>query len=163
MTETLSRSAKDTRPGGGQTAERSSQGGAGTRPEERGRTSIADDVVEKIAGMAAREVPGVFSLGAGMSRAIGSVRERVPGGRGSSVTRGVKVEVGEKQAAVDLDVVVEYDVDIMRLAGDIRSTVVSEVEGMTGLDVVEVNIAVDDVHLPEDDSESAEGEANRVH
>ncbi|MDI5961726.1 Asp23/Gls24 family envelope stress response protein [Streptomyces sp. SL13] len=159
MTDTLSRNAKDTRPGGGEQSDRSPQGRSGTdiKAEERGRTSIANDVVEKIAGMATREVPGVYGLGAGMSRALGTMRDRVPGGsRDSSVTRGVKVEVGEKEAAVDLDVVVEYDVDIMRLAGQIRSTVVSEVEGMTGLDVVEVNIAVDDVHLPQEESESDE-------
>lgn len=149
MTDTITR-----KPGGDEKSERSSQarGGADIAPEKRGRTSIADDVVEKIAGMAAREVPGVYGLGAGMARTLGSVRDRVPGG-GTSVTRGVKVEVGERQAAVDLDVVVEYDVDIMRLAGDVRSTVVSEVEGMTGLDVVEVNIAVDDVHLPDEESD----------
>jgi len=158
MTDTISRNAKGNRPDQGDRSGPS--GGRSTAPPDRGRTSIADDVVEKIAGMAAREVPGVYSLGAGMSRALGSVRDRVPGS-GSSVTRGVKVEVGERQAAVDLDVVVEYDVDIMRLAGDVRSTVVSEVEGMTGLDVVEVNIAVDDVHLPDDDSEDS-GSADRV-
>ncbi len=165
MTDTISRNAKGSAPGGSDKPERSSNGHSGTdvSPEKRGHTSIADDVVEKIAGMAAREVPGVHSLGAGMTRTLGTVRDRVPGGgsRGS-VTRGVKVEVGERQAAVDLDVVVEYDVDIMELAGEVRSTVVSEVEGMTGLDVVEVNIAVDDVHLPDEESETPQRSENRV-
>ncbi|NEA45316.1 Asp23/Gls24 family envelope stress response protein [Streptomyces sp. SID10815] len=126
--------------------------GAGAPVETRGRTTIADSVVAKIAGMAAREVPGIYNLGAGVARAFGAMRERVPGG-GSGVTRGVKVEVGERQAAVDLDVVVEYGVAIVDVAADVRTSVISAVERMTGLQVVEVNIAVDDVHLPDDDDE----------
>ncbi|WP_078876863.1 Asp23/Gls24 family envelope stress response protein [Streptomyces sp. NRRL F-3307] len=124
--------------------------------ETRGKTTIADTVVAKIVGMAAREVPGVHNLGAGVARAIGAVRERVPGG-GTGLTRGVKVEVGERQAAVDLDVVVEYGISIVDVAGDVRTNVISAVERMTGLEVVEVNLTVDDVHLPEDESETPEG------
>src|SRR4051794_18916566 len=87
--------------------------GADVAPEERGRTTVADPVVAKIAGMAAREVPGVHKLGGGVTRTLGAMRERVPGGRSaSSVTQGVKVEVGERQAAVDLVLVVEYGVAI---------------------------------------------------
>lgn len=127
--------------------------GAGTPAETRGKTTIADGVVAKIAGMAAREVPGIHNLGAGMARAFGAMRERVPGG-GGGITRGVKVEVGEKQAAVDLDVVVEYGASIVEVAGDVRINVISAVERMTGLEVVEVNIAVDDVHLPDEEEES---------
>jgi uncharacterized alkaline shock family protein YloU len=127
-------------------------------PESRGRTVIADSVVAQIAGMAAREVPGIHSLGAGMSRAIGAMRDHVPGG-GSNLSRGVKVEVGERQAAVDLDVVVEYGVAILDIAVTTREHVISEVERMTGLEVVEVNISVVDVHLPQDEDESAPGES----
>ncbi|MET9887561.1 Asp23/Gls24 family envelope stress response protein [Streptomyces sp. NPDC006430] len=131
--------------------------GAGTAPETRGRTVIADSVVEKIAGMATREVPGIHSLGSGMARTFGAVTDKVPGGR-PSVTRGVKVEVGEREAAVDLDVVVEYGVAIVDVAGEVRISVITAVERMTGLDVVEVNITVDDVHLPdEEDEEEGEG------
>ncbi|MDN5382401.1 MULTISPECIES: Asp23/Gls24 family envelope stress response protein [Streptomyces] len=119
----------------------------------RGRTTIADGVVAKIAGMAAREVPGIHNLGAGMARAFGAMRERVPG-TGSGITRGVKVEVGERQAAVDLDVVVDYGVSIVDVAGEVRTNVIGAVERMTGLEVVEVNIAVDDVHLPDEEGES---------
>lgn len=126
-------------------------------PAARGRTTIADGVVVKIAGMAAREVDGVYSLGGGLARTVGAVRDRVPGGR-ASVTRGVKVEVGERQSAVDLEVVVEYGVPIVDLAGAVRENVIEAVERMTGLEVVEVNIAVDDVHLPEEeDEETREG------
>ncbi|MER5472594.1 Asp23/Gls24 family envelope stress response protein [Streptomyces sp. NPDC002685] len=135
--------------------------GAGAPAETRGKTTIADGVVAKIAGMAAREVPGIHNLGGGMARAFGAVRERVPGaGGGGGVTRGVKVEVGERQAAVDLDVVVEYGTSIVDVASDVRSNVISAVERMTGLEVVEVNIAVDDVHLP--DEEEAEPDEGRV-
>ncbi|MFD6552436.1 Asp23/Gls24 family envelope stress response protein [Streptomyces sp. NPDC058398] len=121
-------------------------------------------MVAKNAGMAAREIPGIHCLGAGMARAFGAVRERVPGsgGAGAAATRGVKVEVGERQAAVDLDVVVEYDVSIVDVAGDVRTNVISAVERMTGLEVVEVNIVVDDVHLPDDEEEEANSDEGRV-
>ncbi|MGW0996322.1 Asp23/Gls24 family envelope stress response protein [Streptomyces sp. NPDC002523] len=135
--------------------------GAGTPAETRGKTTIADGVVAKIAGMAAREVPGIHSLGAGMARAFGAMRERVPGA-GGGVTRGVKVEVGERQAAVDLDVVVEYGVSIVDVAGGVRTNVIGAVERMTGLEVVEVNIVVDDVHLPDDEEGQTEPDEGRV-
>ncbi|MBD3578926.1 MULTISPECIES: Asp23/Gls24 family envelope stress response protein [Streptomyces] len=136
----------------------SSAGGAARAPAERGRTSIADGVVEKIAGMAAREVPGVHAMGSGsgMSRTFGAVRERVPGGAKQSVTRGVKAEVGEVQTALDLEIVVEYGVAIRDVAGAVRENVVAAVERMTGLEVVEVNIAVSDVKLPDEPDDEPE-------
>ncbi len=142
------------------TTEQPSPPGADAPAATRGRTTIADGVVEKIAGLAAREVPGVHTLGGGLARTLGAVRERVPGAR-SSVTRGVKVEVGERQTAVDLDIVVEYGVPITAVAGEVRENVIAAVERMTGLEVVEVNIAVVDVRLPDDD-DPVESEV-RVH
>ncbi|MET3982816.1 Asp23/Gls24 family envelope stress response protein [Streptomyces sp. PvR034] len=127
-------------------------------PESRGRTTIADGVVARIAGMAAREVPGIHSMGAGMSRAFGAMRDHVPGG-GSNPSRGVKVEVGERQAAVDLDVVVEYGVAILDITAVTRAHVISEVERTTGLEIVEVNISVVDVHLPQEEDDSAPSES----
>ncbi|MEX1653276.1 Asp23/Gls24 family envelope stress response protein [Streptomyces pseudovenezuelae] len=121
-------------------------------PEARGRTTIADGVVEKIAGIAAREVPGIHALGGGFARTMGAMRDRVPGGH-PSAGRGVKVEVGEKQTAIDLQVVVAYGVSISDLAAEVRENVITAVERMTGLEVVEVNIAVNDVHLPEEDTQ----------
>ncbi|MGI8695593.1 MAG: Asp23/Gls24 family envelope stress response protein [Mycobacteriales bacterium] len=118
-----------------------------------GRTSIADAVVQKIAGIATREVSGVHNLGTGSARAFGALRERIPGSGGPAITQGVAVEVGEKQAAIDLDIVVEYGVGIAQLAANIRQNVINTVERMTGLSVIEVNIAVDDVHLPGDTEE----------
>lgn len=74
----------------------------------------------------------------------------------------MKVEVGERQAAVDLSVVVEYGASIVDVAGDVRSNVIGAVERMTGLEVVEVNIAVDDVHLPDEEEDTSEQEEGRV-
>ncbi|GAA0496646.1 Asp23/Gls24 family envelope stress response protein [Streptomyces stramineus] len=123
-------------------------------PADRGRTTVADGVVEKIAGLAARDVVGVHAMGSGLARTFGAVRDRVPGG-GKSVTRGVKAEVGEVQTALDLEIVVDYGVAIADVARSVRENVISAVERMTGLEVVEVNIAVTDVKLPdeEDDEE----------
>lgn len=127
----------------------------------QGKTSIADGVVSKIAGIAAREVSGVYQLGGGTARAFGAIRERIPGSSGPNVSQGVAVEVGERQAAVDLDVVVEYGVSIPDLAQSIRRNVIKSVESMTGLEVTEVNVSVDDIHLPEDDQNS-EPQESRV-
>ncbi|MEU9027134.1 Asp23/Gls24 family envelope stress response protein [Streptomyces sp. NPDC048383] len=123
----------------------------------RGKTSIADVVVVKVAGIAAREIPGVHDMGGGLSRTLGAVRDRVPGGR-PNIGRGVKVEVGERQTAIDLDLVVEYGVSVTEVAADVRENVIGAVERITGLEVVEVNIAINDVHLPEDDHHTAAGE-----
>ncbi|MGW0363609.1 Asp23/Gls24 family envelope stress response protein [Streptomyces sp. NPDC002990] len=132
--------------------------GSGREPAERGRTSIADGVVEKIAGMAAREVAGVHAMGSGsgLSRTFGAVRERVPGGAKAAVSRGVKAEVGEVQTALDLEIVVEYGVSIRDVARDVRENVIAAVERMAGLEVVEVNIAVSDVKLPDEEEEEPE-------
>jgi uncharacterized alkaline shock family protein YloU len=123
---------------------------------EHGRTAIADTVVSKIVGMATREIPGVHAMGMGMSRAFGAVRERIPGAGGASVTQGVAVEVGERQTAVDLDVVVEYGVSIPDLATGIRRSVIDAVEKMCGLEVTEVNVTVGDVHLPDEEEKPQE-------
>jgi uncharacterized alkaline shock family protein YloU len=116
---------------------------------EQGRTTIADTVVAKIAGIAAREVPGVHALGGGTARAVGAIRERIPGGRTNQGV-GVAVEVGERQAAVDLQLIAEYGVSIADLAQGIRRNVIASIEGMTSLQVTEVNIEVQDVYLESD-------------
>jgi hypothetical protein len=73
----------------------------------QGKTTIAETVVSKITGMATRQVNGVAGFGSGAARAMGAIRERIPGARASS-SQGLAVEVGERQAAVDLTIVVEY-------------------------------------------------------
>jgi uncharacterized alkaline shock family protein YloU len=135
----------------GQTRKTVKRGGGD--PASRGRTTIADGVVEKIAGLAARDVVGVHTMGSGMSRTFGAMRDRVPGGASKSVTRGVKAEVGEVQTALDLEIVVVYGVAISDVARAVRENVVAAVERMTGLEVVEVNIAVSDVKLPDEEEE----------
>ncbi len=124
-------------------------------PATRGRTTIADGVVAKIAGMAARDVVGVHAMGSGLARTFGAVRDRVPGAS-KSATRGVKAEVGEVQTALDLEIVVEYGVSIADVSRTVRENVIAAVERMTGLEVVEVNINVGDVNLPEGEEDDDE-------
>lgn len=119
---------------------------------DQGVTTIADSVVAKIAGVAAREIDGVHSMGGSAGRAIGAIREKM--GSQPAVSQGVKVEVGQRQAAVDLDIIVDYGVSIPDLASGIRSNVVERVESMTGLEVTEVNVSVNDVYLGETEDES---------
>ncbi|MFE4453172.1 Asp23/Gls24 family envelope stress response protein [Streptomyces sp. NPDC056796] len=159
MTESPQRNRPDspgTASGGddGRQSQLTKRGGGA--PATRGRTTIADGVVEKIAGMAARDVVGVHAMGSGLSRTFGAVRDRVPGGK--SVTRGVKAEVGESQTALDLEIVVDYGVAISEVARDVRENVIAAVERMTGLEVVEVNIAVSDVKLPDEEDDEGESE-----
>ncbi len=118
-----------------------------------GQISVAEGVVQKIAGKACREIAGVHAMGTSGARAFGSIRERIPGSAGASFSQGVGVEVGETEAAIDLDIVVEYGVAIADLGRSIQRNVKQAVERMTGLHVVEVNIAVDDVYLPTDDDQ----------
>ncbi|MFI5756451.1 Asp23/Gls24 family envelope stress response protein [Streptomyces sp. NPDC051569] len=128
----------------------------------KGKTNIADSVVSAIAGIATRETSGVYAMGGGMSRTLGAVRDRV--GASDDPTRGVKVEVGEKQTAIDLEVVVEYGTPISKAAGSIRSNVSDAVETMTGLEVVEANVSILDVHVPgaEDEEDSNASNGSRV-
>jgi uncharacterized alkaline shock family protein YloU len=120
-----------------------------------GKISVAEGVVQKIAGMACREISGVYAMGTGGSRAFGAIRERVPGSSGPNVAQGVGVEVGESQAAIDLDIVIDYGVSVADLGRSIQRNVKQSIERMTGLKVVEVNVSVDDVHLPDTDDDSA--------
>lgn len=116
-------------------------------PIDNGSTTVSEIVVAKISALAAREVAGVHALGLGAARSVTSVRDRIPG-NAPAPTSGVAVEVGQTQAAVDLDIVVEYGTPITQIARDVRRHVIAAVERLTGLQVVEVNITVDDVNLP---------------
>lgn len=138
---------------------RTSSDGVLSTPQ--GRTTIADVVVQKIAGMATRDMAGVYELGtgSGAAKAYSALKERIPGSSSSS-GQGIAVEVGETQAAVDLDLVVEFGVAIPDVAQAVRRNVISAVERMTGLQVTEVNVVVNDIHLPAEDS--APEETHRV-
>lgn len=120
---------------------------------DQGKISVAQNVVQKIAGMACREISGVHRMGTSTGRAFGALRERIPGSSGPNVAQGVGVEVGETQAAIDVDIVVEYGVSIADLGKSIQRNVKQSVERMTGLEVVEVNVNVDDVFLPADEDQ----------
>jgi uncharacterized alkaline shock family protein YloU len=126
----------------------------GPLQSDLGKTTIADRVVQKIVGLAAREVPGIYDLGGGAARTLGAIRERIPGSSQTS-GQGVTVEVGQSQAAVDLEVVTEYGMSIADVAKSVRRNVISAVEGMTGLQVTEVNLSVNDIHLPGEDQEDS--------
>lgn len=122
---------------------------------DRGRTTISDTVVGKIVGIATRDVSGVHDLGAGVTRVAGSIRERIPGST-TNHAQGVSVEVGEKQAAADIDIVADYGVALADLASAIRRNVISSVERMTGLEVVEVNVSVHDLYIATASSDDKE-------
>jgi uncharacterized alkaline shock family protein YloU len=136
---------------GEQTARRSSAE-ATPLESERGSTTIADAVVEKVAAIAAREVAGVHELGGQAARAVGTVTQAV--GLGEQRSQGVSVEVGEREAAVDLTVVTEYGESIPQVATAIRENVIKRIEGITGLSVTEVNVTVNDLHFPGEEQET---------
>jgi len=108
-----------------------------------GSIRIADEVVGIIAGLAATEVPGVAGMSGGLVSGVAEILGR------KNFNKGVKVEVGEKEAAVDLYVIVEYGVRIPDVAGEIQANVKRAIESMTGLTVVEVNIHVQGVVFPQ--------------
>ncbi|QCR18240.1 Asp23/Gls24 family envelope stress response protein [Agrococcus sp. SGAir0287] len=118
-----------------------------------GTTTVVDPVVAKIAGIAAREVPGVHDLGGGAARLVGSVRDAI-GQRDQG--QGIKVEVGEKQVAADVTIVVEYPVHIQTVASDVRHAVARAITELVGMEAAEVNVTVTDVHIPSDDDDEDE-------
>jgi uncharacterized alkaline shock family protein YloU len=121
---------------------------------ERGGTRIEDNVVAKIAGIAAQEVDGV-RMGGGTTQAIGGILSSVPGvgGSSSSQTRGVNVEVGEVESAIDLTMTVEYGKAIPQISEAVRRNVINRVENLVGLRVTEVNISVNDVFFPQQEQD----------
>lgn len=123
-------------------------------PSPLGRTVIADMVVAKIVGIAAREISGVHDLGGGAARVVGRLRDSIPSAK-ANLSQGVSVEVGERQAAVDVGIVAYYGTAIHELAAAVRRNVVAAVERMTGLEVTEVNITVHDVYFEGDDEDTS--------
>ncbi|MET3468532.1 Asp23/Gls24 family envelope stress response protein [Microbacterium sp. 1262] len=121
-----------------------------------GKTTIADGVVAKVAGIAAREVAGVYALGGGGARAFGAIRDAI---NATDLSQGVKVEVGETQAAADLTIVVEYPAPIQEVADNVRAAVAGAISRLVGLEVVEVNVEVNDVHIAGADDDDNESES----
>lgn len=118
-----------------------------------GKTTIVDPVIAKIAGIAAREVPGVFALGGGAARAIGAIRGVIGG---TDLSQGIKVEVGETQVAVDINIVVEYPQPLQYVADGVRAAVAAAIEQLVGMEVTEINVTVSDVHIAGEEPTEAE-------
>lgn len=119
---------------------------------EQGDTSIEDRVVEKIAEIAAREIPGVYAMGTSTQRTISNIAGKISRAPAAGPS-GVSVKTGLVQASIELTIVVEYGFSIVEVADGIRANIIDRVGQMTGLDVIEVNIDVSDVHLPSDDDQ----------
>ncbi len=130
------------------------QSGTGSGPlqTERGNTSIADNVVSKITGIAAQEVDGI-RMGSGASQTASNLLGSITGSGGGSQTQGVSVEVGQEEAALDLTLTAEYGKSIPQLAEAVRRNVSNRVESLVGLRVTEVNITVQNIFFPEQERE----------
>ncbi|PYY37530.1 MULTISPECIES: Asp23/Gls24 family envelope stress response protein [unclassified Curtobacterium] len=136
-----------------------STGSSALTSTSTGKTIVDDTVVAKVVGIAARDVPGVHSLGNGAARAIGAIRGAI-GQR--DLSQGVKVEVGEKQVAADITIVAEYPVPLQQVAEDVRSAVSRALEEIVGMEVAEVNVTIQDVFIPGDDDEDEDKKEPRV-
>ena len=105
---------------------------------------IADDVVAVIAGVAVSEVSGVAEMAGGFA---GGITEVLSGKK--NLAKGIKVEVGDKDTKIDVNIIVEYGVRIPDVAFEIQNRVKKAVETMTGLNVVELNVHVQGVNTEE--------------
>jgi uncharacterized alkaline shock family protein YloU len=114
---------------------------------ETGVIRISDDVVATIAGLAAIETPGISAMSGGISEGLA---KRLSG---RNMQKGVSVEVGQSEAAVDLRVIVHYGSQIQNVCRDLQYNVRDAIENMTGLRVIEVNVKVEGVHIKEDEHE----------
>lgn len=112
-----------------------------------GKTVVHETAVAKVAAAAARRVPGVHSLGT-PSRTLGAIRGAV-GQNPSDTAAGVRAEVGQEEAAVDVTLVAQYGIHLQQLADSVRAAVYRAVEELTGLAVIEVNIEIADVYIGE--------------
>jgi uncharacterized alkaline shock family protein YloU len=124
--------------------------------EQDGQVRIADDVVAVIAGIAATETDGIAGMSGGVTEGF---TRRVTG---KNVTRGVSVEVGELEAAIDLRVIVQYGAKIHEVSRQLQYNVKQAVESMTGLNVIEVNVKVEGVVLAEEGKHAPEEGDQRV-
>lgn len=106
-----------------------------------GSVSFADEVIAIIAGLAATEVPGVYGMTGNLTSSVQEVLGR------RQLSKGVKVEVGKEQAAIDLYCVLEYGSSIAQVARNVQENVKKEVENMTGLTVVECNVHVQGIQF----------------
>jgi uncharacterized alkaline shock family protein YloU len=132
--------------GGGEMSEQDQRQAESPLVGERGRTTISDSVVSQIAGMAAQEVDGVH-MGGSASRAAGGILGSITGSEGQG--RGISVEVGATEVAVDLTMGVEYGRNIMEVVEEVRRRISERVQSLTGLRVTELNATISDIVFPE--------------
>ena len=126
--------------------------------ENNSNIKIADDVIAVIAGAAASEVPGVASMAGGFA---GGISEVFSGKK--NFAKGIKVEAGEKETRIDVNIIVEYGVRIPDVAFEIQNRVKKAVEGMTGLKVVDVNVHVQGVNTDANNvEEEKEEDSNKT-
>lgn len=118
----------------------------------KGHINVEDDVVEKVAGLAAIEVDGVADLGGDMERAIESVRERVHLGR-KRETQGAKAVIDGKNVSLEMEIVIEFGHVVTEVAKAVKANVARQVNQMLRLRVVEVDVKVTDVRMPEADKQ----------
>ena len=130
-----------------------------TSPTLSGKTVIVDPVVAKIAGIAARGVPGVYALGGGAARVIGSIREAVGA---KDLSQGVHVEVGETEVAADVTIVVDYPEELQQVASNVRSAIADAITELIGMKVAEINVTIVDVYIPGEDDKSEQNVEPRV-
>jgi uncharacterized alkaline shock family protein YloU len=134
---------------------------AGAEPDDspasptdvRGTTVINTSVIAKLVGLAVRDVPGVYALGGGAARALGAIREALSS---TDHSQGVAVQVGEGQVTVDLSIVAEYPAPLQKVGDDARNAVIAAIETLAGLQVTVVNVTINDVHLPDEDTVTEE-------
>lgn len=117
---------------------------------EMGSIQIAPEVIEIIAGLATLEVAGVAGMSGGIAGGIAELLGR------KNLSKGVKVEVGQREAAVDVSIIIEYGYRIPEVANEIQRNVKNAIDSMTGLHVVEVNVHIHDVHFKGIDKQDEE-------
>ena len=123
---------------------------------DMGSIQIAPEVIEVIAGLATVEINGVAGMSGGFAGGIAELLGK------KNLSKGVKVEVGQRQAAVDVSIIIEYGFKIPEVAHEIQRNVKRAIESMTGLDVVEVNVHIHDVHFKVLDKDRTEEEPSSV-
>jgi uncharacterized alkaline shock family protein YloU len=123
---------------------------------EMGTIEIAPEVIEVIAGLATVEVDGVAGMSGGISSGIAELLGR------KNLSKGVKVEVGQREAAVDVSIIIQYGRKIPEISAEIQRNVKRSIETMTGLNVVEVNVHIHDVHFKSADKIDEDESYGRV-
>ncbi|UJF31255.1 Asp23/Gls24 family envelope stress response protein [Paenibacillus hexagrammi] len=124
---------------------------------DMGSIQIAPEVIEIIAGLATVEVQGVAGMSGGLAGGIGELLGR------KNLSKGVKVEVGQREAAIDVSIIVEYGNRIPEVASGIQQNVKHAIESMTGLNVVEVNVHIHDVHFKLPEKQTVEEDPAAAH